>query len=277
MTRVATRGSAPPRHAPSDGLHPATALILLLSALVLTYGVPSPIVPLALLVAAAAGAAVSRRTGFRQWLLTLGVLAGPMLVMVLIVQGLFYPGEEATVLWSLGPAALTVEGLTVALQLWLRVAAMIALCALFALGTDSARAFDGMLRLRMPLAMAYVCATAMSLIPMLGAQVRRALTARAARGWDTSGVIVRVRLMPGIIAGVLTSSLVQLDQRHETLTQRGFGSTPLPAPLQDWGERRAERWLRWVAPAGAVALVAASLAGVLSWPSTADLIGGADG
>lgn len=269
--RDVTRGRTGP------ALHPATELVLLLCGLVLIYGIPSPLVPAAVLLAAATGAAASPRVRLGRWLLTLVVLAGPMLVMVGLVQGLFYPGDDVEVLWRFGAAAVTVEGLTVALQLWLRVAAMVAVCALFAFGSDSARTFDGMVRLRLPLGVAYICSTAMSLIPLLTAQTRRALDARAARGWDTSRLRTRVRLLPGIVAGLLTSSLVQLDQRHETLTQRGFGRVSHPAPLQDHRDGVSQRLLRWGAPAAVSVLVTASLLGALPLPSASDLLGGLRG
>ena len=257
----------------SAALHPATELILLVCALVLTYGVPSPLVPVALLVIAAGAAARSPRIRFRRWFATVAVLAVPMLVMVGIIQGLFYPGENLEVLWRWGAAAVTVEGLSVALQLWLRVAAMIAVCALFAFGSDSARTFDGMIRLRLPLGIAYVCATALSLIPVLREQVSRALAARAARGWNTARLRTRVRLMPGIIAGLLSASLVQLDQRHDTLEQRGFGRSTRPAELQDHHDGAAQRLLRWGAPIATALLVGASLAGVLPAPTASEILG----
>lgn len=254
------------------GLHPATELILLMSGLLLVYGIPSPAVPAAVLLCAAAGALASPRTGFGRWLLTLAMLAGPMLVMVTVIQGLFYPGEDVTVLWEAGPAAVTVEGLAVALQLWMRVAAMIGVCALFAFSSDAARVFDGMIRLRLPLSIAYVCSAAMSLMPLLRRRTAEALSARAARGWDVGRVRTRLRLMPGILAGLFTSLLIQLDQRHDTLTQRGFGRSPRPAPLQEHPDGGLQRLLRRGAPLLAVLLVVASLVGLLPLPTASDLL-----
>ena len=263
----------PPVRGAGLGLHPATGLVLLLCALVLIYGIASPLVPVTVLLAAAIGA-VRSPTGFGRWAVTLAVLSGPMLVMVGIVQGLFYPGDSATVLGEWGPVSVTVEGVAIALQLWLRVAAMIGVCALFALGTDSARAFDGLRRLRIPLGIAYVCATSMSLVPLVRDRTRQSLAARAARGWDTARLGTRIRLMPGIIGSLLTAALVQLDQRHDTLTQRGFGSTPRPAPLQDRPDPPFERAIRWAAPVCTVALVAGSISGVLPLPGASDIIAG---
>ncbi|GAA1112018.1 energy-coupling factor transporter transmembrane component T family protein [Nesterenkonia jeotgali] len=254
-------------------LHPATELVLLGCALLLVYGVPSPLIPAAVLLCATAGAGVSPRVRFRRWLLTLVVLAGPMLVMVGIIQGLFYPGEQAEVLAEFGPAAVTVEGLALAIQLWLRVAAMVAVCALFAFGSDPSRAFDGLLRLRVPLSLAYVCAAAMSLIPLAQHQVRAALAARSARGWDTGRLPVRVRLLTGVLTGLLVSAITQLDQRHDALAQRGFGEAPRPTPAQHYPGGAVQRGLRWGAVVGSGLLVGASLAGLLPLPSATDLLG----
>lgn len=271
---AAGRAAAPERGRRRAILHPATELVLLACALLVTYGVPSPVVPVTILSAAVAAALWSPRVRFGRWAATFAVLAVPMLVMVGIIQGLFYPGDGATVLWWWGPASVTVEGLSVALQLWLRVAAMIAVCALFAFGADVARTFDGMIRLRAPLGIAYVCATAMSLIPLLRDQTGDALTARAARGWDTTRFWTRARILPGILAGLLTSSLVSLDQRHDTLAQRGFGRAR-PAAIQDHPDGALQRCIRWAAPVLALALVVLTVTGTLHLPAASEIWGGA--
>lgn len=256
----------------TGGLHPATELVLLGCGLLLVYGVPSPVVPAALLVFAGLAAAFSPRVGFGRWLLTLTFLAGPMLVMVGIIQGLFYPGADVTVLWEWGPAAVTVEGLSVAAQLWLRVAAMIGLCALFGFATDASRVFDGMIALRAPLTLAYICSTAMSLIPLLGAQIHQGLQARAARGWPTDRLITRMRLLPGILTSVIITSLTQLDQRHDALAQRGFGSSRRPTPARSYPNGTLQRVARWVAPMLVVLLVAAALVDMLPLPSAREIL-----
>lgn len=256
----------------SPRLHPATQLVLLLCGLLLVYGVSSPVVPAAVLLGAAIGAAVSGGLSFRTWALSWVVLAGPMLVMVGIIQGLFYPGQDVQVLWEAGPAAITVEGLAVAFQLWLRVAAMIAVVALFAFGSDSTRVFDGMIALRLPLSLAYICATAMTLVPLFGTRITESLDARAARGWDTEKFLVRVRLMPGIVASLVTTALIQLDQRHDALTQRGFGAVSRPAPAREYPSGAAQRVLQVGAPILTVALVTASLLDLLPLPRMSDLL-----
>ncbi|MCD7100750.1 energy-coupling factor transporter transmembrane component T family protein [Pseudoclavibacter sp. 13-3] len=268
--------TVPSSPAATTGLHPSTEIVLVVCTLVVVYGISSPIVPVLILVVSLVTAIWSPRVRVVRWMLTLLVITGPILLMVGIIQGLFYPGEHSARLWEWGPIAVTVDGLAVAAQLWLRLTATVAVCALFAFGTDAARAFDGMLGLRVPVGVAYICSSALSLIPLFQTQTSRAVEARAARGWRVSRLRTRVALLPGILAGLLTSSLVQLDQRHETLTQRGLGASARPTPLQDHHDSRGQRVLRWAALPAAVVLVVVSAAGWLPLPLTSELLGGLD-
>lgn len=269
------RVSAGTRDESTTGWHPATLIVVLGCCLLLVFGIPSPTVPLAIGLGAMAAALISREVSFRSWLLSVAVLCLPMLLVVGIVQGLFYPGAEVRVLWELGPARLTVEGLAIAIQLWLRVAAMVALCALFALGADSARLFDGLTALRLPPSIAYVCATALGLVPLIRTRTRRVLEARACRGWDTSRWSVRLRLLPGIVTGLFTAVLIEVEQRHDVLLQRGFGTTKRPGPLQDHQDGPGQKVLRRGAPVLTMVLLVCSVAGVLPLPTASQILGGA--
>ncbi|MCI2267017.1 energy-coupling factor transporter transmembrane component T family protein [Sediminivirga luteola] len=245
--------------------------MLLACAMLLVYGVASPLMPAAVLLLSAAAALCSPRVRLRSWLLGMLVLAGPMLLVVGVVQGLFYPGP-AEVLWSWGPARLTAEGAAVAAQLWLRVAAMVSVCLVFALSADAGRVFDALIVLRLPLGLAYVCAAAVGMVPRLRQRLGDTLAARAARGHDTGRLGVRLRLLGGIAAGLLLSSLTDLDQRHDALVQRGFGTARRPAPWRRYPYGRLQRTLRWALPALSLAVVAASIGGWLPLPAASDLI-----
>lgn len=176
--------------------HPATEIIVLGCALVLVFGIPSPVVPLLVLAGSTIAAVASPSVKVATWAATVAVLCVPMLIVVGLVQGLFYPGDEVRVLWRAGPVRLSIEGLAIAVQLWLRVTALVALCAVIGLGSDAARFFDGLITLRLPASIAYVCASSLSLIPLVRARVREDLEARAARGWATDRWSVRLRLLP---------------------------------------------------------------------------------
>ena len=254
--------------------HPATELVVLTCSLLLVFGVSSPLVSLVIIIASAIAAMKSTAVGVRPWLMGVGIICGPTLIIVGIVQGLFYPGSEVSVLWELGPARLSVEGLLVAVQVWLRVTALVSLCALFGLGTDSARMFDGLRRLRLPAAVAYICASAIGLIPLIRMRTQQIVATRASRGWETGRWSVRIRLLPGLLTGLFTAVLVEAEQRHEVLEQRGLGQAAQSTELQDHHEDDVQGLIRRGAPALTIVLIVLSLLGLLPLPSAEQLIGG---
>lgn len=253
-------------------LHPVTELVLLGCALLLVYGVDSPVVPALLVIAATLAAILSPHVRVLGWMLTVAALTGSMLIMAGIVQGLFSPDPDATVLWSWGPFEATIQGLAVAGQLWLRLVATVAVCTLFGFASDTTRVFDGLVALHAPVQIAAVCASAMNLMPELRARADAALLARAARGWPIRRLGVRLRAMPGILAGLLTAALVQADERREVLAWRGLGASAHPVPLRDHADGPVQRWFRRLAPVLTAATVIASVAGALPLPGTAELL-----
>ncbi|WP_423057456.1 energy-coupling factor transporter transmembrane component T family protein [Brevibacterium linens] len=256
-------------------LHPATELVILACSLLLVFGIPSPVVPFIILIGSLVTVMVSPVVRLRTWAMTVGLLSLPTLAVLIIVQGLFYPGTEVHVLWQVGPARLSVEGLSIAVQIWLRVSSLIGLCALFGLGADSARLFDGLRRLRLPSAVAYVCSSALGLIPLIGARTRHIIEARQARGWATDSWRVRIRLLPGIVVGLVTAILLTVDQRHEVLEVSGLDSSATAVALQDHSDGAGQSLLRILAPLVTLGLIVASVTGVLPLPGAAQLIGGA--
>jgi energy-coupling factor transport system permease protein len=171
------------------------------------------------------------------------------------------------------PAGLTVEGLSIAVQIWLRVTSLVGLCAVFGLGTDAARLFDGLRRLRLPVGAAYVGASVIGLIPLVVARTRQVIEARKARGWATDRWRVRVRLLPGIVVGLFTTLLITVEQRHDVLEQSGLGATGTVVALQDHRDGAGQALTRVCVPVLVIGLLAASVAGVLPLPSASQLIG----
>lgn len=258
----------------SRRLHPATEIIVLGCALVLVFGIPSPVILLIVLVGSAVAAVASPTVKVTTWAATVAALCVPMLIVVGLVQGLFYPGAEVHVLWQAGPVRLSVEGLAIAVQLWLRVTALVALCAVIGLGSDAARLFDGLIALGLPASIAYVCASSLNLIPLVRGRVRTVLDARAARGWAVDRWSVRVRLLPGIVTGLFTSLLVTVDQRHEVLDQRGFAASDHSVSLQDHSDSHWQRLLRRGGPVLTLILIVLSVIGLLPLPGAEEMLGG---
>lgn len=254
-------------------LHPATEIIVLFSGLLLVFGIPSPVVPAGVIVASCCAAGLSTTVSLRSWAVGVAVVCLPTLLVLVLVQGFFYPGAEVRVLWEYGPAGLSVEGLSIAVQIWLRVTSLVGLCAVFGLGTDAARLFDGLRRLRLPVGAAYVGASVIGLIPLVVARTRQVIEARKARGWATERWRVRVRLLPGIVVGLFTALLITVEQRHEVLEQSGLGATGTVVELQDHRDGAGQALMRVCVPVVVLGLLGASVAGVLPLPSASQLIG----
>jgi energy-coupling factor transport system permease protein len=230
-------------------------------------------VPAGVIVASCCAAGLSTTVSLRSWAVGVAVVCLPTLLVLVLVQGFFYPGAEVRVLWEYGPAGLTVEGLSIAVQIWLRVTSLVGLCAVFGLGTDAARLFDGLRRLRLPVGAAYVGASVIGLIPLVVARTRQVIEARKARGWATDRWRVRVRLLPGIVVGLFTTLLITVEQRHDVLEQSGLGATGTVVALQDHRDGAGQALTRVCVPVLVIGLLAASVAGVLPLPSASQLIG----
>src|SRR5699024_2614088 len=169
---------APSTTGPGRRLHPATEIIVLFSGLLLVFGIPSPVVPAGIIVASCCAAGLSTTVRLRSWAVGAAVVCLPTLLVLVLVQGLFYPGAQVRVLWEHGPAGLTVEGLSFAVRTWLRVTSRVGLCAVFGLGTVAAPLFDGLRRLRLPVGAADVSASVIGLISLVVARTRQVIEAR---------------------------------------------------------------------------------------------------
>jgi energy-coupling factor transport system permease protein len=86
---------------------------------------------------------------------------------------------------------------------------------------------------------------------------------------------VRIRLLPGIVVGLVTAILLTVDQRHEVLEVSGLDSSPSTVDLQDHTDGTGQRLLRILTPLVTFGLVVTSVIGVLRLPGAAQLIGGA--
>lgn len=259
--------------------HPATEIVALGCALLLVFGLASPLVPAALILVTVLAVAAAPAIRFRSWLVAVALICLPTLLFAMVVQGFFYRGADPIILWDAGIAQFTLQGAAIAVQLWLRLTAMVGLCAAFGLGNDSARLFDGLTRLRVPQPIAYVCAAALGLIPLVRTRTVQMLEARSCRGWDTRSWAVRIRLIPTLVPGLFTAVLMGVEQRFDTLTQRGFGAPGQrgagggrPTELQDHPDSAASRAVRWILPLGAVAFIAAVMTGLIPLPSAQQLL-----
>jgi energy-coupling factor transport system permease protein len=238
-------------------LHPLTSLAAAGSTAVITTAAASWPLSLAV-IAAAVGLSAWGGTLRRLLPAAAGVLV-PLCLSLLALHGLFFP-EGLTVLASWGPARVTTEGLSFALQRAAQLSAAVLALLVFSFSVSvpdlvavlSAKGIQGRI--------AFVLASTLTLLPAAASRLERIRQAQEARG-----LVIRRGLLHRITAFrlqavPLVSALVEeAGTRGAALEARGFGSTGPRTSYRDVPDRFLERLLRILLLLAAVAAVAARL------------------
>lgn len=247
-------------------LNPVTKLVVTVGATVVAFMLPGFRGPLLLLLGVVA---VVVAAGVYRSVLKVGVVIGtPLAVILLVVQGLFYPGNE-TPLFTLGgvPVVGTVtvweEGVRFALavisQLLVAILAMLATIV-----TSHPRQLTtALMEKGMPRKFAYVFMSALQFVPRIRQNSQQIIEAQRARGLDTRASLRRrVRALVDLLSPLLISELIAAQTRALALEARGFTRSGPHTNMYDIPDGRVDRVLRW-GTGVAVLVVAAGV--LLGW------------
>lgn len=244
-------------------LHPLTALTAACSAAVVTTAAANW--PLSVAVALAS-ALLSARAGVAGRVLpAAGVILAPLFVSLLVLHGLFFP-EGHTVLAQWGPARVTAEGLSFALELASRTAACVLLLLLFSFTVRVPELLTALTARRIPPQFSFVLAATLTLVPAMAGRLEKIRQAQEARGLVVGRGLLSRLAAARLQAVPLVLGLVEdAGLRAQALDARGFGAT---------GPRTSYRQLQDPAPQRlfrAAALLLAAAAVVLrlitAWPA----------
>ena len=240
-------------------LHPLTALTAAACTAVVTTAAGSW--PLSLAVAAGA-ALLSARAGVAGRVLgSAAVILAPLLLSLLVLHGLFFP-EGRTVLAQWGPARVTTEGLSFALELATRTTASVLVLLLFSFTVSVPDLLAALAARRIPPQFSFVLASALTLAPGMAARLERIRQAQEARGLVVSGgflsrlVAARLQAVPLVLALVDDAGV-----RAQALDARGFGSPGPRTSYRELEDPAGQRVFRACALLIAAAAVALRLAG----------------
>lgn len=160
----------------------------------------------------------------------------PFLLILALLQVIFSVNKQATVLFYIGPLAVTLENLWAGLALILRFSAYIALLGLAASSISEAELTRGLDALLHPLAAIgipvqdFVLALQITLrfFPLLAQSAERIAKAQAARGadWQPAGwnLFRRIRQIIPVIVPLFVSSLRRSENMALAMDARGYGS-----------------------------------------------------
>lgn len=237
--------------------NPMTKLSVLLWIVSLTFVLPPALVwalvGLILLVAIALGMG-------RPVLSRFAMTALPFVASISIVQALFIVHPDARPL--IGPLSISDIGVAHALSIGGRVAAIVAASLVFVASTHPSvllRAFD---EAGWPPALAFLIASPLLMIETFGNRARAIRDAQATRGLRLKGRWwSRFKNLPALVAPLVTTALIEADERAHVLAGRGFRAHGRRTTLEPVSEAALERPLRY----GLLLLAALQIAMRL-WP-----------
>lgn len=242
----------------SSWLHrrnPLTKFLALFLVLFAAFLLPPAVLPvLALAILAAAWTA-----GMLRPLLRAMRIPALLLLSIMVINGLFFPGAK-DVLVSLGPFAVTREGLTFGLISAGRLLVAFLASVTFLFATLADDLLEALIARGASYRVAFVVLSAVQLVPRMRTRAAAILEAQQARGLSLEGSFVRrIRSLVPLIGPVLLGALVDARERTFALEARGFGARPGRTAYRTVADPPVDRWLRLLILAAAVAIVLVAL------------------
>lgn len=147
-----------------------------------------------------------------------------VLITVVIIQGLFRPGNE-TVFFKIGPAVFYKEGLLYALKVTLRVTDIVGAFLILVLTTKPSDLVESLVRKGLSPKIGYVVISVFQIIPEMISTMSTIMDAQRARGLETEGnIITRIKAFIPLLGPVVLGSLVNTKERAMALEVRGFNA-----------------------------------------------------
>jgi energy-coupling factor transport system permease protein len=240
--------------------HPLTKLLGVAIVLLAAFLLP----PLVLPILAVALLALAAACGLLGPLVRAMRIPAVLLASILIVNSLFYPGATDQLV-TLGPLAITREGLTFGLISAGRVLVAFLALVLFLFTTLADDLLESLIARGVSHRLSFVVLSAVQLVPRMQARASSILEAQQARGLSTSGSFIRrLRALVPLVGPVLLGALIDVRERTFALEARGFGARPGRTAHRIVADPPGDRLLRWLLVAGAVAIVVVAVTGVAS-------------
>ncbi|MUK02928.1 energy-coupling factor transporter transmembrane protein EcfT [Vibrio cholerae] len=160
----------------------------------------------------------------RQVGLAVALVAGPLLVSSLLLHGLFFP-EGSHVLFDLGVARVTTEGLSFAALMGLRMSVFAGVFLTAAMTLDVPELLATMTHRGWNRNLVFIVGSAVGLIPHVALRARQITRAQQARGLVVGrGPISRFRALLRVTTPLVIGLLVDASERNTMLGARGFSS-----------------------------------------------------
>jgi len=170
----------------------------------------------------------------------------PYVLMLLVMQSLFFPGG-ATPLLRLAWFTVKLEGVMYATVTALRILAMVAVFVLVQMVTHPAAMMADLEQRGLSSKVTYVVVSTLNILPFLMGRAGAILDAQRSRGLETEGSILRRgRALLSLIGPLVVGTINDVQDRAVALELRGFSRTGTRTFLTDTSGPPCDRALRLV-------------------------------
>ena len=211
-------------------------------------------------------AAVAVLAGVARQLAIVASLTLPVVGSILLINTFLLPGAHDAIV-RFGPLAPTWSGLSFGVQVALRLLAISLALALVYLTTGVDDLLSDIERRGVGRRLVFVVGAAVNTVPRTIERASEIIDAQRARALDTEGRFWRrARGVVPLVAPVIFGALTEVEEQTMALEARAFSAPARRTVLRTLPDSAAQRLLRWVLFLGAIAAIAAEIAGVLHLP-----------
>lgn len=198
----------------------ATGALLLIGA---TFLLPAPLTGAALLGGGLLPLALASLVARRFLDILLKTLL-PVLISLVLVQGLFFPTADPTIV-AIGPLLFRRAGLQFALDTGSRLLVVAGAPLLLFQTTHPGMLVQALIQSGMPRSIGYILLVALQLIPAISERAVGVAEAQRARGLETEGnVLQRIRGVLPLISPLIVGALVEAEERAMAIEARAFNA-----------------------------------------------------
>ena len=244
-------------------MNPTTKLVIGIAEVVVSFAIgrwTGPVMVLLILTAVSSLAGVARQ------LALVTALTLPVVGSILLINTFLLPGAHDPIV-RFGPLAPTWSGLAFGLQVTLRLLAISLALALVYLTTGIDDLLSDIERRGVGRRLVFVVGAAVNTVPRTIERASEIIDAQRARALDTEGRFWRrARGVVPLVAPVIFGALTEVEEQTMALEARAFSAPARRTVLRTLPDSAAQRVARWVLFLGAIAAIAAEIAGVLHLP-----------
>ncbi len=178
----------------------------------------------------------------------------PFAISLFLIQGFLWP--QGTPILELGPVSLKLEGLLFAIRSTGRILMVVSSFLLLALTTRPDALALTLSQRGVPKSLTYIVVSTLQIVPRFQTKAATILDAQQSRGLEIRGSLrKRARALVPLIAPLVLSSLVDIEERAMALEARAFSRQGPKTALLVLHDTRWQQAARWLLAAAALAVI----------------------